>query len=159
MQLSPSFIKECNKATCSIASSYCGALARANGCTIVKDGGSHGGKQRYPLLYRTSSRPSSVTASRVRQYLSIRRCIHHWTQVHFLRRLSLRLPRRQNFTPLPRVAKRAPCIVHVCALWHYFFYFFIFLFFLFFFIFFFIFYLFFFIVNKAMYKSRHCRTQ
>jgi len=30
---------------------------------IVKDGGSHGGKQRYLLLYSTSSGALSVTAS------------------------------------------------------------------------------------------------
>ena len=66
-QLPSRFIKECNKVT--IASAYCGALVHVNGCMILKDGGTHSGKQRYLILYRTSSRALSVTASWVRLVL------------------------------------------------------------------------------------------
>ena len=65
--------------------------------TIVKDGGSHGGKQG------TCYCSELLTGLHWWQhhkymYLGIRRCTHHWTQVHFLRRLSL--PQRWNFTPV-----------------------------------------------------------
>ena len=48
-------------------------------------------------------------------YLGIQRCTHHWTQVHFLRRLSL--SQRWNFTPLPHVTKWVPCFMRMCALY------------------------------------------
>ena len=67
-QFQSRFVKECNKV--SIASVCCSALVRAEQflrTTIVRNGGSHGRKQTYVylLLYWTSSRASSVTASLV----------------------------------------------------------------------------------------------
>ena len=105
-------MKKCNKV--SITFIYHSALVHAERLlwtTIVKDAGSHGGKQMYLLLYQTSSQASSVTASWV---CNILWCLaHRQTQVHFdMALFSLKTKLHTSFT----------CIKvgdGLCALGHY----------------------------------------